>query len=44
MENEPASLLVPLGKALSRISPFCSDRSVPATPKRAHYCALIAFS
>ena len=45
VENKPASLLVvPLGKALGTISPSQSGDKWPATPKRARYSALIAFS
>ena len=43
MQNKPASLLVPLGKALSCIPDLIVGRR-PVTPKRAHYGALIAFS
>ena len=35
VENKPASLLVPLGKALSGIPPSWCGRQMAATPKRA---------
>ena len=45
VENKPASLLVvPFGKALSGITPSWCGRQMAATPKRARYSALIAFS
>ena len=45
MERKPASLVVvPLGKALNEIPLSWCDRQMSATPKRARYRALIAFS
>ena len=43
MENKPASLLVPLGKAFNGIPYLDAIDRCPATPKRARYSALIAF-
>ena len=44
MENKPARLLVVLGKALSGIPHLGEVDRWPATPERARYSALIAFS
>ena len=44
MEKKPANLLVPLGKALNGNPHHRVVERWPATPERARYSALIAFS